>query len=228
MSAPAEQRQDVASSTALVRTLGLVSLICGILIVGAYQLTLPAVTENKRIKLERAVFNVIPGATSVQAYVASRAGIAPDTGTVPAGAVKFYAAYDAAGTLKGIAAEGAARGYADMVRVLFAYDPGCQCITGMGVVTMRETPGIGDKVYTDQAFIANFRALDARLKDDLSALAHEIVTVKHGKKANPWEVDAISGATITTRAIGRGINDSAQALLPLLYPHAAQLKSPPK
>lgn len=222
------QTHNVTSSGSLVRTLGLVSTICGILIVGAYQLTLPAVTENKRIKLERAVFQVIPGASSVKAYSASRSGIAPDSGTLPAGAVRFYAAYDATGQLKGIAAEGAARGYADMVRVLFAYDPGCQCVTGMGVVNMRETPGIGDKVYTDQAFIANFRALDVRLKDDLSALANQIATVRHGKKANPWEIDAISGATITSRAIGRGINDSASALLPLLYPHADQLKSPPQ
>jgi electron transport complex protein RnfG len=227
MSAP-ELRQNTASSAALVRTLGLVSLICGILIVGAYQLTLPAVTENKRIKLERAVFHVIPGATSLKTYTASRAGIQPASGEAPAGAVKFYAAYDAAGQLKGIAAEGAARGYADMVRVLYAYDPACQCITGMGVVTMRETPGIGDKIYTDRDFLANFSALDARLKDDLAALVHDIVTVAHGKKAKPWEVDAISGATITSRAIGRGINDSARMLLPLLYPHIAQLRSPPQ
>lgn len=223
-----KQTQVVVSSWALVRALGLVATICGILIVAAYQITLPAVTENKRIKLERAVFLVIPGATSLKAFVATPTGIVPESGATPAGGVKFYAAYDAAGKLKGIAAEAAGRGYADMVRVMYAYDSACQCITGMGVVSMRETPGIGDKVYTDKSFIDSFSALDVRLKEDLSALAHAVITVAHGKKVNPWEIDAISGATITSRAIGRGINDSASALLPLLYPHMDQLRNPPK
>lgn len=217
--------QETISSAVLIRTLGLVATICGVLIVGAYQLTLPAVTANKKIALERAVFKVIPSAKSLQGYYADADGIVPEGAAVPAGAVRFYAAYDDAGKLKGIAAEGAARGYADMVRILYAYDPGCQCITGMGVVSMRETPGIGDKIYTDQAFIANFKALDVKLKDDLSALAHAVITVKHGKKTNPWEIDAISGATVTSRAIGKGVNDSAQVLMPNLFPHVEELRS---
>jgi electron transport complex protein RnfG len=209
----------------LIRTLGLVATICGILIVAAYQLTLPAVTQNRKIALERAVFKLIPQAISLQGYYASAGGVVPEQGTIPAGAVRFYAAFDAAGKLRGIAAEGTARGYADMVRVLYAYDPDCQCINGMGVVAMRETPGIGDKVYTDRDFIANFSALDAKLNSDLSALANAITTVKHGRKSQAWEIDAISGATITSRAIGKGINDSAQVLLPRLYPHVDQIRS---
>ena len=224
----APELPPLTSSTALVRTLGLVATICGVLIVAAYQLTLPAVTENRRIALERAVFKLIPQAKSLQAYVATASGVVPEQGPMPAGAVKFYATYDATGKLAGIAAEGAARGYADVVRILFAYDPECRCLNGMSVVAMRETPGIGDKVYTDQAFIANFQSLDLRLNDDLSQLANAVTTVRHGKKSNPWEIDAISGATITSRAIGRGINDTAQALLPRLVPHIDKIRSRPQ
>lgn len=227
MNAPLPEPQ-ITPSVLLIRTLGLVATICGILIVAAYQLTLPAVTENRKIALERAVFKLIPEAKSLQGYYASAGGVVPEQATPPAGAVKFYAAYDAAGKLKGIAAEGAARGYADMVRVLYAYSADCQCINGMGVVAMRETPGIGDKVYTDQNFIANFKALDVKLSSDLSVLAHAVATVKHGKKTQPWEIDAISGATITSRAIGKGINESAEALLPKLYPHIDQIRSHPQ
>lgn len=224
----AQPEAQVTSSSALIRTLGLVATICGVLIVSAYQLTLPAVTANRKIALERAVFKLIPQAKSLQGFYASTTGIQPEQAAAPTGAVKFYAAYDDSGKLKGIAAEGAARGYADMVRVLYAYDPECQCITGMGVIAMRETPGIGDKVYTDQDFIANFKSLDVKLSSDLSALANAIATVRHGKKTNPWEIDAISGATITSRAIGKGINNSAQALLPKLYPHIDQIRNRPQ
>jgi len=51
-----------------------------------------------------------------------------------------------------------------------------------------------------------------------------VKTVKHGSKTNPWEIDAISGATVTSKAVGKGINDSAQRLLPLMVPHLDQLK----
>ncbi len=211
-------------SVAMIRTLGLVATVCGILIVSAYQGTLDSVNANKKIALERAVFKVIPGAVSVREFVAGTGGVEPAGAALPEGAVKFYAAYDQAGRLKGVAAEGAAKGYADTVRVLYAYDPAKQVITGFGLVSMRETPGIGDKIITDAAFLKNFVALDAALAADLKSLAHAIKVVKHGSKQNAWEIDAIAGATVTSKAVGKGINQSAQKLLPLLVPHLDKLQ----
>ena len=102
--------------------------------------------------------------------------------------------------------------------------PQCQCITGISILQSTETPGLGDKIGTDPAFLANFAALDARLNGDGSALQNSIVTVKHGSKQHAWEIDAISGATVSSKAIGRMLDDSARALLPLLMPHVAQLE----
>lgn len=214
------------TSVAMIATLGLVATLCGILIVSAYQGTLSAVTANKRIVLERAVFKVIPGAASMKTFYASSAGIAPAEGPQPEGGVAFHAAYDQTGQLKGIAAEGVAVGYADVVRVLYAYDPIRQAIVGFGVVSHRETPGIGDKIITDPAFVKNFEALDVRLMEDMKTLANAVKTVKHGTKSQPWQIDAISGATVTSKAVGKGINDSAQRLLPLLVPNLDKLSVP--
>jgi electron transport complex protein RnfG len=108
---------------------------------------------------------------------------------------------------------------------MFGYSPPCQCVIGIGVVSMRETPGIGDKILTDKAFLANFAALDTKLASDLGKLANEVKTVKHGTKTNPWQIDAIAGATITSRAVGKSINDAAQALLPRLVPNLDKLRS---
>ncbi len=213
-------------SAAMIRTLGLVSAICGLIIVGAYEGTYDAVAANKRIATERAVFKVIPAAKSIVEYAALPDGGIRKVGagdTAVAGAVKFFAAYDATGKLAGIAAEGGAKGYADTVRIMFGYSPDCQCVVGVGVVAMRETPGIGDKITSDKEFLANFTALDVKLKGDLSALANEVKAVKHGAKSNPWQIDAIAGATITSRAVGKAINDSAQALLPRLVPNLEKL-----
>jgi electron transport complex protein RnfG len=226
MNAPAVPYQ-ATPTFAMIRTLGLVSAICGLIIVGTYEGTLSAAQANRRIAAERAVFKVIPAAKSIAPFlVVDGHDVKPaDGGEPPAGALRFYAAYDGTGKLAGIAAEGAAKGYADTVRVMFGYAPACQCIAGIGVVSMRETPGIGDKILTDAAFLANFQALDVRLDNDLKALANEVKVVKHGTKSQPWQIDAISGATITSRAVGRGINDAAQVLLPKLVPHLDKIAS---
>jgi electron transport complex protein RnfG len=222
----ANQAPVATPTLAMIRTLGLVSAICGLIIVGAYQGTYEAVAANKRVAMERAVFKVVPAAKSIEEYYALAAGgIAKAGAETPAGAVKFFAAYDDAGKLVGVAAEGGAKGYADTVRIMFGYEPACQCIKGIGVVSMRETPGIGDKIVTDKEFQANFKELDARLNAEMAALANEIKTVKHGTKANNWQIDAISGATITSRAVGKAINDTAQALLPKLVPNLDKMGS---
>jgi electron transport complex protein RnfG len=218
---------QVTPTGQLLRVLGIVSAVCGLIIVGSYQLTLPAANANRRLALERAVFKVVPQAKSIVEYYALPTGgieQAKPGAEAPVTVAKFYAAYDDAGKLTGIAAEAGAKGYADTVRIMFGYDPACQCINGIGVVSMKETPGIGDKIRVDADFQANFKALDVKLKGDLSALANEVKTVKHGTKTNPWQIDAIAGATVTSRAVGKGINDAAQFLLPKLVPNLEKLK----
>ena len=216
---------QATSTLAMIRALGVVSAICGLIIVGTYQGTYSAAQANRRIATERAVFKVLPNAKSISEFVALPGGgiERPREGDATPGAVKFFAAYDGEGRLEGVAAEGAAKGYADTVRIMFGYRPSCQCIVGIGVVSMRETPGIGDKVLTDAEFLANFRELDVKLNQDLSALANGVKVVKHGTKTKAWQIDAIAGATVTSRAIGRAINDSAQHLLPKLVPELEKL-----
>ena len=227
MTAPAASPPQAASPFALIRALSVVSAICGLIIVAAYLVTLDRAKANRRLAAERAVFKVLPSAKSVREFQALASGdiVAASAGDAPPGAIKFYAAYDAAGKFAGVAAEGAAKGYADTVRVMFGYGQSCQCIVGLGVVSMRETPGIGDKILTDKDFLANFKALDVRLKADLSALANEVKVVKHGTKSQAWQIDAISGSTVTSRAVGRGINEAAEALLPRLVPKLGQLET---
>lgn len=212
-------------ATAMIRTLGLIAAICGIIIVAAYQGTYDAVQENKRIAVERAVFKVIPSAKTIVEYVAPTEGGIKKLGageTAPTGALKFYAGYDKDGKLAAIAAEGAAKGYSDFVRLLFAWDPVKGQATGFGIVSSRETPGIGDKILTPE-FLANF-PLEVRLAADGGGLANPIRTVKHGTKTNPWEVDAYAGATITSRAVGKAIDDAARALLPRIAPHLSSIE----
>ena len=220
-----------ASSLSMIITLGGVAMLSGLLVVLTWQLTLAPIQENQRIMIEKAIFQVIPSAQQRQSYTLSEKGLElfdPKQKNSKKSDLKFYAAYDKQGQLKGIAAEAAAQGYADMVRLLYGYDPQCECIRGFSIIKMTETPGLGDKILTDKNFLANFNALDARLSADKKTLKNSISTVKHGSKKNPWEIDAISGATITSKAVGKAINQGAAQLLPKLSAYLHELQQLPK
>ena len=196
----------------MLRALVGIATISGLLVVLVYQATAPIIAENQRLRTEHAVFQVVPDA------VAKRDLVLADGRLVPAGegvsGVAIFAGFDAAGALKGIAFPGAAQGYAGVIEFLFGYDPGCECIVGSRVLKSTETPGLGDKIEKDPVFLENFRALDASLNPDGSGLANPIVTVKHGTKTEPWQIDAISGATISSKAMGRALDQAAQMVVP--------------
>jgi electron transport complex protein RnfG len=105
-------------------------------------------------------------------------------------------------------------GYQDVIGVIYGYSFAEEAIIGMQVLESKETPGLGDKIETDPAFLQNFERLDVSLVDDLSEVANPIVPVKHGEKTHPWEVDGITGATISSVAIAKILDASAQYWIP--------------
>ncbi len=212
-----------ASSTLMMIVLSGIAMLAGFLVVMSSQLTAPRIAENQRIAIEQAVSKVIPGATHHREFHLGKDGLRSEPG---ADTTTIYAGYDDQDHLLGVAARAAAQGYADMIYLLYGYDPTCQCIRGIKVLKFAETPGLGDKITHDAAFQSNFDALDARLAPDGQGLAHAIATVKHGTKQHDWEIDAISGATISSTAVGKALNQSARALLPHLQELRATEKRP--
>lgn len=203
----------------MIRTLGLIAMLSGLVVVLVYQWTAPIIAENQRIATEKAVFQVVSGAEWRKDFKLSTAGLFPVDAESDQEGITVYAGYNSEGKLKGIAMPAAAQGYQDVVKLLYGYDPYCQCIRGIKVLKMTETPGLGDKIITDENFLENFEALDASVAADGSGLSNAIVTVKHGSKQHPWQIDAISGATVTSNAVGKALNNSAQAMAPLVMEH---------
>ena len=211
-----EEQAPATPAFAMFRTLVMTALLSGLLVVLVVQWATPHIEANQKAATEAAVFNVVKGATVSKPFFATENGLLPADQATGAGTM-IYAGYDDAGSLIGIALPGVANGYAGPVHVMYAWQPEKQAITAYQVLTMTETPGLGDKVLTDENFLANFHNLDARLAEDNSGLANDIVTVKNGTKVNEWEIDAISGATVTSAAIGVAVNQSAQQWLPVIH-----------
>jgi electron transport complex protein RnfG len=219
----AMQQDPGASAFRMIRTLGLIATFAGLTVVLVYQWTLPLIAENQRVAIERAVFQVVPGATRRVDFVLGEQGLAR-AGTEGASGEVVYAAYDDSGELKGVAVEGAAQGYQDVIRLLYGYEPACHCIRGIKILKMTETPGLGDKIAKDPDFLANFEALAVKLGAG-GGLAEPITTVKHGTKRNPWEIDAISGATVSSVAVGKALNASMQRMAPLIERYLAEIRA---
>ncbi len=197
-----------------------VGLLCGLLIVSVYRLTLPVITRNKAEALERAILQVLPEARSSRSFRfvdggADGARFAPlEAGGEAVEGV--HAGYDAEGRLVGLAIEGRGMGYQDVIAVLFGYAFADEAVIGIRVLESRETPGLGDRIETDPDFLANFERLDVRLDAEGRALANPVEAVKEGEKEHPWQIDGITGATISSVAIARILQASASAWLPRL------------
>ena len=205
-----QMRKDTSQPSALrlVLTLAVAGLISGIAIIGIYESTLPTITANKARELREAVFKVLPGVTRMQALV-SRDGDLVVVAEPGKDEPVVYGGYDDTGNFVGYAMPGAGPGFQDTIALLYGYKPGEGLVVGMEILESRETPGLGDKIFKDAEFVAEFDALSVR---------PEIVTVKKGTGVAPNEVDAITGATISSKAVVRIINETHSAWLERLPP----------
>jgi Na+-translocating ferredoxin:NAD+ oxidoreductase subunit G len=199
----------VPNTRPMIKVLGTVSLLCGLLIAGTHLATSGRIRHNQEIIMRESIEQLLPGMQKQIVYGIEPSGdlkILPGLdGDVP----RLFAGYDASGRFLGVVIEASDRGYADVISTMYTYSPKTQTITGFKVVDMRETPGLGDRIGKDPGFLDNFRNLEAKL-------LHPITVVKHGTKKNPWEIDAISGATVSSRAVGRALQKSIAAVAPVI------------
>jgi electron transport complex protein RnfG len=191
-----------------------VGVFCGLLIVSVFQVTRPIIEHNKAEALKKAIFHVLPDASTSTTYRLDDAGGFQVLEGEGIGEQLVYAGYDDQQELVGLAVQAQGMGYQDVIGLIYGYSFAEDAIVGIRVLESKETPGLGDKIETDPAFLQNFERLDVSLADDLSKLANPIVPVKHGEKTHPWEVDGITGATISSVAIADILNRSAQYWTP--------------
>jgi len=189
---PPVLEEKIPSTGRLMATLGLAGLLSGLILVGAHVFTLPIITANKAEALRRAVFEVVPESGRMQPLRWTGSELTASEGEGPV----IYAAYGADGAFRGYAVRGEGPGFQDTIALLFGFDPGTRKIVGLWILQSRETPGLGDKIFKDERWVNAFRDLAAE---------PEVVATKDGAEA-PNEVDAITGATISSKAVARIVN----------------------
>ncbi len=98
------------------------------------------------------------------------------------------------GEPRAVTFETSGKGYGGDVGLMVGIDVENNQIVGVGVTTHAETPGMGAKAQTDPSFVAQFRELP---------LDQPVKVTGDGGNIN-----AISGATITSRAVCNATNDA--------------------
>jgi len=204
-----------SSGFKMIRLMTVVSLLCGLLIVSTEVNTRARIRRNQETIMRESVAQLLPGIEKQIIYGIEPSGDLTILNSAAAPGPRLFAGYDASGKFLGVVIEASERGYADIISAMYAYAPDTQTITGFQVVDMKETPGLGNRISTDLPFLENFKSLDA---------THPIVTVKHGAKKNPWEIDAISGATVSSRAVGRMLQESTQSVVPIVQKNLGRIK----
>lgn len=177
----------------LIATLGLAGFFAGLLLVSGFVLTRPIIEQNKAEALKAAVYQVLDGCVTFEQLTWDGKNLGKGTPTTEL-AAPVYIGFRADGQAIGFAITSEEPGFQDIIKAIYGYDQKGDQIIGMEILESKETPGLGDKIFKDARFKTNFETL---------AVLPEIISVKYGEKKNPHEVEAITGATISSKAVTR-------------------------
>jgi len=195
-------------------TLAIAGALAGLLIVLVFQWADPQIQAHRAAALRAAVLEVLSGPASYRSLYVTPTGLSatPPAGADTVTAEKIYLGYDAAGNVVGYAVTGGEPGFQDLIELIFGYDAVQGRLLGMKVLESKETPGLGDKIIKDSAFVAEFRGV-----------VPPIAGVKLGAgSGSENEVDMITGATISSRTVIRIINHRLEALGAALAEHVPE------
>jgi electron transport complex protein RnfG len=113
--------------------------------------------------------------------------------------------FDGAGKRLGAAVTAQEPGFQEEVLLMIGFEPSSGTLIGFKVLDEKETPGLGDKIERDTSFVSQFAGRIVPLRG-----------VKTRNATDPNQVQTITGATISSRAVIRIINHAVEQWQPLL------------
>lgn len=163
-------------STRMILVLVIFSLVASGALAFSYGVTNPKIQEQAQQALEQSIMNVIPGAVK--------------TDSVEKGNMIYYLGTDKDNNLKGIAFKAVGSGFSGPIEVMVGYDPKQGVLTGVEIISMSETPGLGAKIK-EADFTGQFTGKS--VKD---------------KFIPKEDVDVVTGATISPTAVANAIKSA--------------------
>lgn len=221
--APAPQiPQTDVPSWRLIATLAVAGALAAVLLAVVSDLTRERIAANKAAVLKEAIGVVLHDADRIVSLKENADGLELDEEVVYLNDRIFFG-YDADGRPLGFAMVGGAYGYgSDPIRLIFSYDASTREVLGLKVLEHKETPGIGTKIEDDAAFAGQWskpvgdgtrRRAPRLVAADASLVAvRSDATPATDADVERHEVDTISGATISSKAVIKIVNDRVRQL----------------
>jgi electron transport complex protein RnfG len=177
----------------LIVALGLVAVVSGVSLVFVYNYAIPKIKVNVSRETDQAIKNIFPDVAKTE----SVAGIRRDG---------VFRVKDASGKLLGYAFIAEGNGYQATIKMLAGIDEKLSTLQGMEVLESQETPGLGAEIASED-FRGQFKGL---------SVTHPIEYVKNQKPSEPYEIEAITGATISSRAVVTILNKKVEEMRKIL------------
>jgi Na+-translocating ferredoxin:NAD+ oxidoreductase subunit G len=157
------------------------------------------IAENAAARLERAILDVVPEGSSSE--------------LTTLGDVTVHKVVADSGNTVGWAVAADTMGYADKIKLLVGITADASRISGIAILDSKETPGLGEEMRKD-----DFRN---QFKDKPADKALSVV--KTGATTDT-EIDSLTGATITSKAVTNAINDQLKSVRDKILAATDELK----
>lgn len=174
--------------TKMLATLTLIGIISAVLLSEVNSWAVPKIIANRKAETERAIFVVQPNATKYK--------------TIENINFELYEAFDDNDNSLGYALPYEGNGFQGKIRLIIGLHKDLKNMIALEVLEQVETPGLGTKV-TETHFTNQFKNL---------IIKPEIKLVKGVPAQDQNEIQAITGATISSKAIVRIINEGINRL----------------
>lgn len=167
----------------MISVLTIIGLIVGGILSLVYYFAAPLIEANRLKALKEAIFYVLPEAKDYE--------------TIEEGDMIIYKGINEEGNIIGYSFTADGPGYQANIKMMVGLQTDLSKLNGMKVLEQLETPGLGNFIE-DDFFQDQFKGLEFRPK---------IEYIKNRKPEKPNQIQALTGATISSKAVTKNINN---------------------
>jgi electron transport complex protein RnfG len=160
-----------------------ITAVAALILAKVNEITLPIIAQQESLKMEEAMTEVLPGADAFEEVPLELSEDLTIT--------KIYKSDS------GFVVFAAPKGYGGEISMAVGIDKELK-VTGISIISQSETAGLGAK------------CTDAEWQKQFIGKTEDIEVSKNGANGN--RIDAISSATITSRAVTKGVNEALTAV----------------
>ena len=179
--------------TKMLLVLTVIGAVSGGILAGVFHVADPLIQANREKELKEAIFVVLPEAKD---YKILEKGIDKTK-------VIVYQGLDADGRPVGLAFIADGGGFQGNIRIMVGLSVDYLKLKGIKVLEQNETPGLGNRIK-EPAFEGQFKGLEIKPK---------VEYIKYRKPEKPNQIQAITGATISSDAVVKNINNAVEKVL---------------